>query len=40
MPGEKIGDALEAAKTLETKRIFGVLTHLGENIRDARKRKK
>jgi proline dehydrogenase len=36
MPGEEIGDALAAAKTLETKRIFGVLTHLGENIRDAR----
>jgi len=35
MPGEEIDDALAAAKVLETKRIGSVLTHLGENIRDA-----
>ncbi len=34
MPGEEVEDALAAAKTLETKNIGGVLTHLGENIRD------
>jgi proline dehydrogenase len=36
MPGEEIEDALTAAKALETKKIAGVLTHLGENIRDIR----
>ena len=36
MPGEEIADALTAAKALETKKIAGVLTHLGENIRDIR----
>jgi proline dehydrogenase len=36
MPGEEIEDALTAAKALEEKRIAGVLTHLGENIRDIR----
>lgn len=36
MPGEEIDDALAAAKALEGKNISGVLTHLGENIRDAR----
>jgi len=36
MPGEEIGEALEAAKALEEKKIGGVLTHLGENICDAR----
>lgn len=35
MPGEEIAEALDAAKTLEEKNIAGVLTHLGENIRDA-----
>jgi len=34
--GEEIADALTAAKALETKKIAGVLTHLGENIRDIR----
>jgi proline dehydrogenase len=34
MPGEKIEDALAAAKMLESKKIGSVLTHLGENIRD------
>lgn len=34
MPGEEIEDALAAAKALEAKGIGGVLTHLGENIRD------
>ena len=34
MPGEQIEDALAATKALEAKRIGGVLTHLGENIRD------
>ena len=34
MPGEEIEDALGAAKALEAKNIAGVLTHLGENIRD------
>lgn len=34
MPGERIEDALAATKALEAKRIGGVLTHLGENIRD------
>ncbi len=36
MPGEEIEDALAAAKALESKRIGGVLTHLGENIQDIR----
>jgi len=36
MPGEEIEDALRAAKALEAKKIGGVLTHLGENIRDIR----
>jgi len=35
MPGEEIDDALAAAKLLEAKRIAGIFTHLGENIRDA-----
>lgn len=35
MPGEEIDDALAAAKLLEAKRIRGIFTHLGENIRDA-----
>jgi len=34
MPGEEIEDALAATKALEAKKICGVLTHLGENIRD------
>jgi proline dehydrogenase len=36
MPGEKIDDALGAATALEQKKIAGVLTHLGENVRDSR----
>src|SRR5260221_12429612 len=35
MPGENIDDALAAAKLQEGKRIGGVFTDLGENIRDA-----
>jgi len=35
LPGEELDDALAAAKVLEAKRIAGVFTHLGENIRDA-----
>jgi proline dehydrogenase len=35
MPGEEIDDALTAAQLLETRKIASVLTHLGENIRDA-----
>lgn len=36
MPGEQIGDALVAATALEQRKIAGVLTHLGENVRDSR----
>jgi proline dehydrogenase len=36
MPGEQIGDALGAATALEQRKIAGVLTHLGENVRDSR----
>jgi len=35
MPGEGIDDALRAAAILEQREIGGVLTHLGENLRDA-----
>lgn len=35
MPGEEVEDAISAARVLYTKNIGGVLTHLGENIRDA-----
>jgi proline dehydrogenase len=34
MPGETLEDALRASETLRTKGIGGVLTHLGENVRD------
>jgi proline dehydrogenase len=34
MPGEKVEDALEAARGLAESRISTVLTHLGENITD------
>jgi proline dehydrogenase len=34
MPGEKVEDALEAARELAQNRISTVLTHLGENITD------
>lgn len=36
MPGEEVEHAIEAAKALETKRIAGVFTRLGENITDIR----
>lgn len=35
MPGEALEDALEAADTLRRKNIGAVLTHLGENVKDA-----
>jgi proline dehydrogenase len=34
MPGEKVEDALEAARALAQNRISTVLTHLGENVTD------
>jgi proline dehydrogenase len=34
MPGEKVEDALEAARQLAEKRIATLVTHLGENISD------
>ena len=34
MPGETIEEALAASKAMEAKNMQGVLTHLGENIRD------
>src|SRR5215475_8583268 len=36
MPGEEVEDAIGAAKALESKRIAGVFTRLGENITDIR----
>jgi len=36
MPGEEVEDAIGAAKTLESKRIAGIFTRLGENITDIR----
>ena len=36
MPGERIDDALAAAQTLHASGIGTILTHLGENVRDAR----
>lgn len=36
MPGEKVEDAIEAARALEPERIGTVFTHLGENIADRR----
>lgn len=35
MPGESLEDAISAARTLKTKNIESVLTHLGENVSDA-----
>jgi proline dehydrogenase len=35
MPGETLDDALAAAKTLAAIRLGTILTHLGENVRDA-----
>ena len=34
MPGESLGAAMEAARALEQKRIAGVFTNLGENVKD------
>src|SRR5262249_24949766 len=34
MPGETLGDALEATAALKGKKIGAVLTHLGENVAD------
>lgn len=36
MPGEEVEDAIDAAKALESKRIAGIFTRLGENITDVR----
>jgi len=36
MPGEEVEDAIGAAKVLESKKILGVFTRLGENITDVR----
>ena len=36
MPGETLEDAIAAACNLKTKKIESVLTHLGENVSDAR----
>jgi proline dehydrogenase len=36
MPGEEVEDAIAAAKTLMSKKIASVFTHLGENITDTR----
>jgi len=36
MPGEEVEDAIGAAKILESKKIAGVFTRLGENIADVR----
>ncbi|HKQ86422.1 MAG TPA: proline dehydrogenase family protein [Candidatus Acidoferrales bacterium] len=33
MPGERLSDALDAAKRLNVSGIFAVLTHLGENVK-------
>jgi proline dehydrogenase len=35
MPGERIDDALRAARELQTAGLPTILTHLGENVRDA-----
>jgi len=35
MPGEHLDDALGAAKLLSGERLGSILTHLGENVRDA-----
>ena len=36
MPGETLEDAIAAARDLKTKKIESLLTHLGENVSDAR----
>jgi proline dehydrogenase len=36
MPGETVADAIAAARVLEARKIATVLTHLGENVSDAR----
>ena len=36
MPGETLADAIAAARDLKTRNIATVLTHLGENVSDAR----
>ena len=36
MPGETLDDAIAAARDLKSKKIAAVLTHLGENVFDAR----
>jgi proline dehydrogenase len=36
MPGETLGDAIAAARELKKKNIASVLTHLGENVFDAK----
>ena len=35
MPGEQLEDAIGAAKLLANEHLSGILTHLGENVRDA-----
>ena len=35
MPGEQLDDALAAARALQTSGMATILTHLGENVRDA-----
>jgi proline dehydrogenase len=35
MPGERLDDALAAARALQTSGMSTILTHLGENVRDA-----
>ncbi len=40
MPGETVEEAIAAARELETKEIGTVLTHLGENVSDAREAEK
>ena len=40
MPGERIEDALRAARELSADGITTILTHLGENLTTARKRTK
>lgn len=35
MPGERLGDALAAARALQASSMSTILTHLGENVRDA-----
>jgi hypothetical protein len=35
MPGEKAGDALQAAKKFQPENIAVITTYLGENVKDA-----